>query len=542
MKRTLVTLLVLFVAAAVPAAERVDLDALNGLRSEAFARSQAHDLALELADVLGPRLTNSPNHRAAADWAVGRLTEWGLDGPRIEKFDFGSGWSFTRCEARLMAPVETPLAALPKAWTPGTNGTVRGEVVKVKLESDEDLEKQAGQLAGKIVLIDDAPKASTRTRPAGEWSDEELEEAKLSGIPSGRTSNWMSRYKKRWKFASKLASFLVDEGVLALGEVSSAPNGVIRGGGVNSARRADYPRGVPVVYFSQESYGRMLRLLDRGENLELELTVDAEFHDDDPMAPNVLAELPGTDRSGEVVMIGAHLDSVHLGTGAVDDGAGSAVVLEAARLLKSLGVKPRRTIRFALWGGEEQGLLGSRAWVERHIADRELRDSDVDEELPAYLNRPSGAIQPKPQHSKLSGYFTFDYGSGRVRGIYTLGNVAVAPIFEQWIAPLADLGVTAVSKNAIPAGGSDHSAFDRIGVPGFMFIQDPLDYFTNSLHSNLDTAEHLNRDDLVQASIAVAYFAWQAANRDAMLPRKPLPQPTPEKKSKKESKKKPGGE
>jgi len=524
MKRFFVAGLVLLGATALPAQERIDLDALNKLRAEAFEHSQVYEIALHLADEIGGRLTNSPNHRKAAEWAVSELAGFGLAAARVEPFEFGSGWSYSRCAVRMVAPAEVPLAALPKAWTPGTAGAVRGAAVHLKLESSEDLEKHKGELAGKILLIDDLPKNDGPERPAGAWTDEQLEEAKLSEIPSGSgRGSWMSRYKKRWKFGRELAEFLSSEGVLAVGEVSSAPGGVIRGGGNNAARFADYPRGVPTVYFSQESYGRLIRLLDKGQEVELEVDVAAEFHDDDPMAPNVLAELKGSDKSGEVVMIGGHLDSVHLGNGAVDDGAGSAVVMEAARLLASLGVPPKRTIRFALWGGEEQGLLGSHAWVEAHLADRETREGDVDEELPAYLNRPTGAIRPKPEFAKLSSYSTLDYGSGRVRGIYTLGNVAVAPVFEQWIAPLSDLGVTTVSKNAIPAGGSDHSSFDRVGLPGFMFIQDPLDYFSTALHSNLDTAERLKRDDLVQASIVVAWFAWEAANRDAMLPRKPMP-------------------
>ena len=522
-------MLALFAPASPAAAAEPDaLATLNRIRYEAFERSQVHAYALELADRYGPRLTNSPNHRASAEWVKGELEKIGLAGARIEPFDFGRGWSFGRCEVRMTSPAEVPLLALPKAWTPGTAGAVRGRAVRVDLETPADLEAQRGKLAGTIVLLDAAGKgAEERAKlPVAErWSDTELAEMLESKVPVERMGAWLKKLGKEWTFGRQRDEFLVAEGVLATAEVSSRENGVVRGDGSEFHRDPERPAGVPGLYFAAEPYQRILRLLAADTAVELELEVDARFQDQDLRAPNVVAELPGRDKSGEVVMTGAHLDSWHLGTGAVDDGAGVAVVMEAMRILGRLGVAPRRTIRVALWGGEEQGLLGSRAWVERHIVERDpVAAGAGDLSLPPAVRSLRAPFRAKGEHGKISAYFNLDYGSGRIRGIYTLGNVAAGAVFEEWIRPLADLGVSTVTNNPIPIGGSDHSAFDRSGVPGFMFLQDPLDYFHLVHHSNLDTADHLRRDDLVQASIVVAHFLWEAANRGALLPRKPMPE------------------
>lgn len=521
------------------AAQSVDLAALNKIRDEAFSRSQAYDLASELADRYGPRLTGSPQHREAAEWVVGKLEELGLADARIEPFDFGRSWSYERCEVRMMAPVTVPIVAVPSAWTPGTAGTVRGEAVRADLASEEDFEKVRGELAGKIVLLDEKfDAADFGERPSHErWSDAQLGDMLQTEIPSDRIGKWLQSAKKRWTFERKLNEFLVAEGALATVEISSYPNGIVRGGGQAYSRYPDRPLGVPGLIFAVEPYQRITRLLERGETVELELTVDATFHDDDPTAPNVLAELPGSDRKAEIVMAGGHLDSWHLGTGAVDDGAGVAVVMEAVRLLKAAGLVPRRTIRVAFWGAEEQGLVGSRAWVEAHVADREpvaaaaVDDpvaeaaSEAEEDVPPFLRGLDRPVRPKGEHAKISAYFNLDYGSGRVRGIYTLGNVEAGAKLEPWFAALSDLGASTVTNNPIPIGGSDHSAFDRVGVPGFMFIQDPLDYFQAAHHASMDTADHLRRDDLVQASVVVAQILWQAANDPERMPRKPMPKP-----------------
>jgi len=520
------------------AAQTVDLSALNRIRDEAFNRSQAYELATELADRHGPRLSGSPQHREAADWVVGKLEEFGLSNARIEPFDFGRSWSYDRCEVRMTAPVTVPIVAVPSAWTPGTDGTVRGEAVHAKLESEKDFEEYRGKLAGKVVLLSDTfdEKAFGERSAHGRWSDEEMEEMLRSEVPSDRMGKWLEHVKKSWVFERQLNEFLVAEGALATVEISSFPNGVVRGGGQTLTRFVDRPIGVTGLVFAVEPYQRILRLLDAGETVELELAVGARFYEDDLTAPNVLAEIPGSDRKGgEIVMAGGHLDSWHLGTGAVDDGSGVAVVLEAVRLLKAAGLTPKRTIRVAFWGAEEQGLVGSRAWVEAHVADREpVAAAAVDDpvaeaaaeaeaDVPPFLRGLDRPIRPKGEHAKISAYFNVDYGTGAIRGIYTLGNVEAGAVMRPWFDALSDLGATTVTNNPIPIGGSDHSSFDRAGVPGFMFIQDPHDYFQLNHHANLDTADHLVREDLIQASVVVAEVLWQAANADARMPRKPMP-------------------
>ena len=239
------------------------------------------------------------------------------------------------------------------------------------------------------------------------------------------------------------------------------------------------------------------------------------------MAYDTVAEIPGTDLADQVVMLGGHLDSWHAGTGATDDGAGVVMAMEAVRILQAAGLHPRRTIRIALWSGEEQGLLGSRGYVSQHFASRPEPETEEARRMPSWLRKPTGPLEVKPEHAKLSAYFNVDNGGGKIRGIYTQGNVAVAPIFEAWIEPLRDLGVTTVTNN--DTGSTDHVSFDRVGLPGFQFIQDGLDYFSTTHHTNADTYDHLEREDLVQGSVVLAAFVWQAANRDGMIPRKPMP-------------------
>ncbi len=250
------------------------------------------------------------------------------------------------------------------------------------------------------------------------------------------------------------------------------------------------------------------------------------FFDGDPMQSNVLAEIPGTDKKGELVMLGAHLDSWHAGTGATDNAAGSVVMMEAMRILKALGVSPRRTIRIALWSGEEQGLFGSEAYVADHFATRPPVTDPEQLKKPDYLRKKTWPITTKPDHARLAAYFNVDNGTGKIRGIYTEENAAVVPIFESWIAPLKDLGVTTVTMN--DTTGTDHESFDGVGLPGFQFIQDEIEYETRTHHTNLDTYERLQRDDLMQAAVVVACFAWDAAMRPEMLPRKPMPRERPE--------------
>ncbi len=507
------------------AEERVDLVTINRIRDEGLRRSQVMETLRVLSDEIGPRLTASPQDEAARDWASEKFREWGLSNVALEPFAFGEGWSFTRSEVRVVAPFIAPVSALPRAWTPATSGTVRGRAVHAKLESDEDLEKQKGKLAGAILFLDDA-----RTKPAldlaGKTELQRYDDAALDGlgpfeIPGEPDMSWRERARKAWKFWPTLSKFLEEEGVVALVELSSRDHGIIRLGSGGSRGAADRPRGVPSVTMAAEPYSRILRLLEHDKEVELELTVDAQFHSGDGNAHNVVAEIPGTEKNGGLVLAGAHLDSWHPGTGTNDNGAGSAVVMEAARILKAIGVKPKRTIRFLLWSGEEQGLLGSRAYVASHFATRPENTDPEEAVYPSAMRKPTWPITPLPDHAKVSAYFNLDNGAGRIRGIYAQENVAVAPIFSAWLEPFRDLGATTVSTNA--TGSTDHVPFDGAGIPGFHFIQDPLDYSTRTHHTELDTYDRAPREDMMASATIFAAFLYQAAMRDEPLPRKPLP-------------------
>ena len=515
------------------AAEPVDWEAVNRIRDEGFHHSQVMATARELTEVIGARLTGSPGMARANEWTRDRLAEWGLENARLEPWGpFGRGWSFDRVSAHLVAPFPIPLVALPQAWTPGTDGPVRGELLRVTLEDEEDLEEHRGKLAGKVLLLDEA-------RALGDWEapmvhrhdPDGLEALQEFEIPAEESAPWRERARKRWRFRKPLNEFLAAEGVVATIRVSSRDAGLVRVGGGGSREPGESP-GVPGLVMAVEHYNRLARLAEAaggGEEADapaapapvVEIDVVARFHDDDPMAYNTLAEIPGGDLAGELVMAGAHLDSWHGGTGATDNAAGSAIVMEAVRILAALGIEPRRTIRVALWSGEEQGLLGSYAHVEEHFAVRAASADPDEQDLPVRLQEGRGPLALKPAHPDLSAYFNLDNGGGRIRGIYTQENAAVAPIFEAWLEPFHDLGAKTVTLNN--TGGTDHLPFDRAGLPGFQFIQDMRDYETLTHHTNADTFDHLDREDMIQASVVLASFLYHAAMRDEPLPRKPLP-------------------
>jgi len=540
------------------AAEPVDWEAVNRIRDEGFHHSRVMATARELTEVIGARLTGSPGMVRANEWTRDRLAEWGLEDARLEPWGpFGRGWSFDRIAAHLVAPFPMPLVALPQAWTPGTDGPVRGELARVTLEDEEDLEEHRGKLAGKVLLLDEA-------RALGDWKapmlhrhdPDGLEELQEFAIPTDEGGPWRERARKRWRFREPLNEFLVAEGVVATIRVSSRDAGLVRVGGGGSREPGESP-GVPGLVMAVEHYNRLVRLAEaagggdedaaegaEGEAAEedskgptsdstgagggpapaapvVEIDVVSRFHDDDPMAYNTLAEIPGGDLAGELVMAGAHLDSWHGGTGATDNAAGSAIVMEAVRILAALEIEPRRTIRVALWSGEEQGLLGSYAHVEEHFAARAASGDPEEQDLPTRLQEDRGPLTLKPAHQDLSAYFNVDNGGGRIRGIYTQENAAVAPIFEAWLEPFHDLGAKTVTLNN--TGGTDHLPFDRAGLPGFQFIQDMRDYETLTHHTNADTFDHLSREDMIQASVVLASFLYHAAMRDEPLPRKPLP-------------------
>ncbi len=513
-----------FVAAFATAEEPVDYGIINRIRDEGFHHSQVMETARALTEEIGPRLTGSPQMKRANDWTRDRLAEWGLVNAHLESYDHGRGWSFTRASVSMVAPLASPLLALPKAWTPGTNGPIRGEAMRVQIDSQEDFAKYKGKLAGKILFVD---KPREVVEPKGlsfvRQNEEDLRElSQYTFAGDGRSEEFRARFLKRYRLRKQLAEFLVAEKAAAVVEISSRDDGLINVTGTSAWNPSEEP-GVPGLVMASEHYNRVSRMLDAGTPVELEIDVDARFYDDDHKAYNTVAEIPGSDLSSELVMLGAHLDSWHAASGATDNGAGSSVALEVVRILKAIGARPRRTIRIALWSGEEQGLRGSRAYVAQHFASRPEPTDPEQKDLPSFLRKETGPLTLTPEHAKLSAYFNLDNGSGRIRGIYCQENAAVAPIFESWLSPFRDLGADTVSPRN--TGGTDHLSFDAVGLPGFQFIQDGLDYGTKTHHTNIDVYDHLRKDDLMQASVIMASFVYHAAMRDEKLPRKPLPQP-----------------
>jgi carboxypeptidase Q len=521
---------------AVPAAsappENVDLEMVTRIRDEAFNRSKAYETLSRLCDGIGPRLTGSPNYRRAAEWAKAELEKLGLSNARIESFaPFGRGWVLESVSVRMLTPTLAILPALPKAWTPGTDGVKKGKAVLAKLESAEDLDKWKGKLEGKILLLGDP----TEAKPAAKGDVSRYDDKALDEIwryePGGgryrRSPADRERMLKQREFRKKLEAFLVAEKVAAVLEPSRGDYGTIWVQGGGSWKPAD-PVPPPTVVLGAEAYGRVARILDRKEEVELEVDVTARFTDEDPLAvSNVIAEIPGTDKTkkDEVVMIGAHLDSWQGGTGATDNGVGSATAIEVMRILKALNVAPKRTIRIALWGGEEQGLLGSRAYVSKELASRPEPTDPKEREMPEYMRRPTGPLSFKPAYAKFAAYFNVDNGAGKIRGIFAQDNAAVVPVFEAWLAPFKDLGATTVTMKR--TGGTDHGSFDGVGLPGFQFIQDELDYETRTHHTNMDVVERVPKPDLMEIAAIWASFAYHAAQRDQMLPRRPLPPEPP---------------
>jgi carboxypeptidase Q len=542
MRRALAALIVFaFACTLLPpslrAATASELDALGRIRDEGFRRSQVMKIVGHLTDNIGPRLTGSPQMKAANDWTLAKLKEWGLANAHLEPWEFGEGWSFSRAEVRMTAPSTAVLAALPKAWTPGTTGVATGKAMRLEIEKVEDLEAHKGELAGRILFLDKAPEHDDPKEPLFERYDAaKLDELAEFDIPAERdVDSWREKSRKRRELWLKIAPQLVAEGVVATVEVSSFENGVVRVMGGAGQGLANQPLGVPALVMAVEPYERILRLLEEDEEVELAIDIAAQFHRESPTSWNTLAEIPGSDKGGEVVMAGAHLDSWHSGTGATDNAAGSAVVLEAARILQTLGLKPKRTIRVALWSGEEQGLLGSRAYVAEHFASRPLPADEEELALPARWRKPTWPISTKPEHARLAAYFNLDNGGGKVHGIYAQENLGAKMLFERFIEPLEDLGVTTVTMEN--TGSTDHVSFDGVGIPGFQFIQDGRDYGTRTHHSNIDTYEHLDAADMKQAAVVMASFLYQAAMLEGPFPRKPLPVEPPQKDKKKDAKK-----
>lgn len=511
-KKQSILILILFICAPAFADEEpVDLQVISQIKNEALRNSQVMNIIFYHCDVYGPRLTGTPNMTAAMEWSRDKLAEWGLANSEIEPWgEFGIGWTLEDFSIEMTEPTYMPIIAYPKAWIPGTDGLVSGTPVLVDIESDEDIEKYKGKLAGKIVLVGSPREAETHFEPdAVRKSDEELRELELAPEPRVG-SPWMERmreFRARRELEYKLRMLFKEEGVAVLLEPSRGEHGTLFVGSGGS-HRSNPDSALPAVTVAIEHYSRIARLLDKGIPVKLEIEIKTSFYDEDKTGYNVVAEIPGTDPGlkDQLVMLGGHLDSVHPGTGATDNSAGCAVTMEAVRIIKALDLKPRRTIRIALWSGEEQGFLGSSGYVARHFANRQT-------------------MELLPEHNKVSVYFNLDNGAGKIRGVYMQGNDAVRPIFEAWLKPFHDMGASTLTIR--DTGGTDHLPFNWVGIPGFQFIQDPIDYRSRTHHTNMDVYDRVIESDLIQASIIMASFVYHAAMRDEMLPRLPLPEPRP---------------
>jgi carboxypeptidase Q len=515
--------------------EKIDLETITRIRYEGFHNSKVMDYATGLMDSIGERLTGSPNVKRANEWTRDQLTAAGLSNSHLEAWGpFGRGWANQYVNARMTSPDIVPLLVYAKAWTPGTNGAVSGKCIRVIIEDKKDFDKYKGKLAGMIVILGADPEVKPITElPYKRYSDDDLSKLADYQIPPDRSGFNMATYAKRLQFIKDLNQFFADEKVLA---VVDRYRGTAGGGTVFVQSGGSYKPGetttVPQLVMAIEHWSRIARLLQQKKDVSLELNVSNTFYDDDPMQYDTVAEIPGTDKKEEVVMLGAHLDSWHAGTGATDNGAGTIVMMEAVRILKALDVHPRRTIRIGLWTGEEEGLLGSQGYVEHHFGSRPPMDDPQMKGMPTLLRREAGEVTVKPEQARVSAYFNVDNGTGKIRGIYLQENEGVAPIFDEWMKPFHDLGMTTLTMRN--TGGTDHLSFDAVGIPGFQFIQDPIEYETRTHHSNMDVYDRLQPDDLKQMAVIVAGFVYDAAMRDQMLPRKPIEKALPKEPEKKD--------
>lgn len=497
--------------------EPIDTAAIQKIKDEGFQHSQVMDILSWLTDVYGPRLTGSPITKEAGDWTIAQFKKWGLANPHYESWGpFGRGWVNDRTFVQVTAPVAFPVIAYPGAWSDGTKGMVSADVVLVPntVVTAKEFAPYRGKLKGKIVISQPPMDVEPLfTAPGRRYTIDELN-ALANPYPVGRGRFGGRRFGRRGGPPAEspdgsslvnLAQCFVDEGAAAVLSPARGNGGNVFVSAMGS-READAPKGIAQLAVSAEHYGRIYRIVEKGVPVKMDLDVENTFYNKDLNSFNIIAELPGTDKPDEVVMIGGHFDSWQAGTGATDNAAGSAVMMEAMRILKTIGLPLRRTVRIGLWTGEEQGLLGSRAYVTAHFADR-------------------ATMELKPEHAKLDAYYNVDNGTGAIRGIYLQGNADEGPIFSQWMRMLDSDSIHVGFVAPGNTGGTDHQSFDAVGLPGFQFIQDPIEYSTRTHHSSQDLYERVQRMDMVHNAVAVATFVYLTANRDEMLPRKPLPQP-----------------
>ncbi len=562
-------------------AEKVDLEIVNKIKDEGLQRSKVMDTISYLTDVYGPRLTGAPKTKVAGEWTVSKLTEWGLQNAHLEPWGpFGRGWELESSSINMVEPSFSPLIAYPKAWSPSTQTKVRGVPIYLNATTEEELEKFRGKLGRAIVLLSpprevkawfeppatrqtieqllgmanaEAPVARgmrggrggpggpSRNVPTGSAggppaSGQPADAVQRTGAPENRSAFQLQTDK--WQLA-------FDEGAAVVLEPGRGDGGTVFVASATMPRQAsaerpaeggnpfargprpwsvDAPQTLPQAVLAVEHYNRLIRMIERGAAPTLEVDISCKFFADDVNSFNVIAEIPGTDLKDEIVMLGGHFDSWHSGTGATDNAAGCGVALEAVRILQAIEAKPRRTIRIALWTGEEQGLFGSRAYVADHfgktVQPTRGPGEGGGEGAEGRRERPTPKYELLPEHEKLSAYYNLDNGTGKIRGVYMQGNEQVRSIFRAWLAPFSDMDASTLTLSN--TGGTDHLSFDGIGLPGFQFIQDPLEYDTRTHHSSMDVYERIQEEDMKQASIIMASFVYHTAMRDEKLPRKPL--------------------
>ena len=494
-----------------------DADMIARIKKEGQDNSQVMYIAHHLTDVSGPRLTNSPGFFRAANWAKDEMTRWGLVNAHLEPWgEFGKGWQQEKCYVAMTLPYYPPLIAMPRAWTGSTNNLLKGEVMLIKAQDTTDMAQNAGKLKDKIVMT----WSSTQLKPSFEADGSRFADTTLDRMaaaqmqrpggganqaqqqPNAQRQNQFSRFAVQRRINEMINQ---EKPALVLTMNASGNDGTVfvSSGGQYSKNSAEAPAS---VMLSSDDYLRLQRLIEDGTKVQIEADIKTEFFDKDLQGYNVIAEIPGTDPKlkDEIVMLGGHLDSWHGATGATDNAAGCSVMMEVVRVLRTLNIQPRRTIRIALWSGEEQGLLGSRAYAKAHFADTA-----------------NGQWVLKPEQAKVSAYYNLDNGTGKIRGVYLQGNEAERAIFAKWLEPFNDMGAKTITISN--TGGTDHLSFDRVGIPGFQFIQDEIEYDTRTHHSNMDTYDHLVADDLKQAAVIIATFVYNTAQRDEEMPRKEMP-------------------
>jgi hypothetical protein len=570
-------------------AKKPPADPIDRIKEEGLKHSKVMETLSTLTDVIGPRLTGSPGLKRANEWTRDKLAEWGLADAHLEAWgEFGRGWSLQRFSAQVVAPQCIPLIAFPKAWSPGTSGPLTAEVVFLDAKTEADLAKYKGKLRGAIVLTGPTRNLAARFEPmATRLSDKDLlaladadeptrrgpgrpapkdadrsanavvasnagSNGATGSAPTDRSSAGPGNGpgQRGQAFARQKLRFLIEEGAALLVDPStlgdggtlfvasasvpvpdsSPPPAPGAGPGRNSPWKPDAPPTIPQIVLSSEHYNRLVRMIQQGESPRMEVDLAVQLHDDDLKAYNTVAEIPGTDLKDELVMLGGHLDSWHSGTGATDNAAGVSVAMEVVRILKALDFKPRRTIRIALWTGEEQGLLGSRGYVSEHFrkarpsrfggrGDSDAAKAESAQAKSASDSQSESEYAPKAEFARFSAYFNLDNGTGKIRGVYLQGNDAVRPIFRKWLQPFRDMEATTLT--IANTGGTDHQSFDGVGLPGFQFIQDRIDYGTRTHHSNQDLYDRIQADDMKQAAVIMAAFVYNTAMRDEKLPRKP---------------------